>query len=217
MNSEVLLHEQVQGCRCKSPIGWAWFMCSWARVLAALWGGQGEWISDFHGFSTGVGESFFYSRLTQYLSFQTWEEMLLLSTHTSSKIPKTSASESAHPKPISFSFFFFCFISEVQFSSVRFSCSVVSDSLRPHESQHARPPCPSPTPRACSNSCPSSGWCHPLCVHVYKCGTVHRDRSRVAPAALSRQPRHFQATGKEPLHLLWQSRTSRPLSCDLLQ
>ena len=39
-------------------------------------------------------------------------------------------------------------------SSVHFSCSVMSDSLRPHESQHARPPCPSSTPRACSNSCP---------------------------------------------------------------
>ena len=47
------------------------------------------------------------------------------------------------------------------FSSVQFSCSVVSDSLRPHESQHARPPCPSPTPGAYSNSCPSSRWCHP--------------------------------------------------------
>ena len=47
-----------------------------------------------------------------------------------------------------------------QFSSVQFSCSVMSDSLRPHESQHARPSCPSPTPRAYSNSCPSSRWCH---------------------------------------------------------
>ena len=46
-------------------------------------------------------------------------------------------------------------------SSVQFSCSIVSDSLRPHESQHARPPCPSPTPRVHSNSCPSSRWCHP--------------------------------------------------------
>ena len=45
--------------------------------------------------------------------------------------------------------------------SVQFSCSVVSDSLRPHESQHARPPCPSPTPRVYSNSCPLSRWCHP--------------------------------------------------------
>ena len=46
------------------------------------------------------------------------------------------------------------------FSSVQFSRSVVSDSLRPHESQHARPPCPSPTP-VYSNSCPLSQWCHP--------------------------------------------------------
>ena len=46
-------------------------------------------------------------------------------------------------------------------SSVQFSHSVVSDSLRPHESQHASPPCPSPTPRVYLNSCPSSPWCHP--------------------------------------------------------
>ena len=54
-------------------------------------------------------------------------------------------------------FVFSCF----QFSSVQFSRSVMSDSLQPHESQHARPPCPSPTPRVHSNSCPSSRWCHP--------------------------------------------------------
>ena len=42
-----------------------------------------------------------------------------------------------------------------------FSCSVVSDCLWPHELQYARLPCPSPSPRACSNSCPLSGWCHP--------------------------------------------------------
>ena len=47
------------------------------------------------------------------------------------------------------------------FSSVQFSRSVVSDSLRTHELQHARPPCPSPTPGVHSNSCPSSRWCHP--------------------------------------------------------
>ena len=42
-----------------------------------------------------------------------------------------------------------------------FSRSVVSDSLRPHGLQHARLPCPSPSPRACSSSCPLSQWCHP--------------------------------------------------------
>ena len=45
--------------------------------------------------------------------------------------------------------------------SVQFSHSVMSDSLRPHESQHTRPPCPSPSPRVHSNSRPSSRWCHP--------------------------------------------------------
>ena len=47
------------------------------------------------------------------------------------------------------------------FLSVQFSRSVVSDSLRPHESQHTRPPCPSPTPGVHSDSHPSSWWCHP--------------------------------------------------------
>ena len=46
-------------------------------------------------------------------------------------------------------------------TSVQFSRSVVSDSLRPHESQHARPPSPSPTPGVHPDSCPSSQWCHP--------------------------------------------------------
>ena len=46
------------------------------------------------------------------------------------------------------------------FSSVQFSCSVLSDSLWPHEPQHARPPCPSPTPEVHPNPCPSSQWCH---------------------------------------------------------
>ena len=46
-------------------------------------------------------------------------------------------------------------------TSVQFSHSVMSDSLRPHELQHARPPCPSPTPRVHPNSCASSQWCHP--------------------------------------------------------
>ena len=52
------------------------------------------------------------------------------------------------------------FLSQVQ-ASVQFSHSVVSDSSWPHGPQHARLPCPSPTPRAYSNSCSSSQWCHP--------------------------------------------------------
>ena len=49
----------------------------------------------------------------------------------------------------------------IQFSSVQFSCSVMSDSLQPHGMQHTRPPCPSPTPGAYSNSHPLNQWCHP--------------------------------------------------------
>ena len=75
---------------------------------------------------------------------------------------------------ISYNVFFYWYIDEVQkngymmeketkknsLSSVQFSRSVVSDTLWPHESQHTRPPCPSPTPRVHSDLCPSSQWCH---------------------------------------------------------
>ena len=46
------------------------------------------------------------------------------------------------------------------FSTLQFSHSIMSDSLQPHGLQHAKPLCPSPTPRACSNSCPLNQWCH---------------------------------------------------------
>ena len=52
-------------------------------------------------------------------------------------------------------------LNKLLWSSVQFSRSVVSDSLRPHESQHARPPCASPTPGVYPNSCPLSQWYHP--------------------------------------------------------
>ena len=47
------------------------------------------------------------------------------------------------------------------YNTVQFSRSVISDSFQPHGLQHARPPCPSSTPRVYSNSCPLSQWCHP--------------------------------------------------------
>ena len=58
----------------------------------------------------------------------------------------------------------FCFLMKEKgkSASVQFSCSVVSNSLQPHRLQHTRLPCPSPTPRAYSNSCPLSQWCHPI-------------------------------------------------------
>ena len=72
----------------------------------------------------------------------------------------------------------------LQFSSVQFSCSVVSDSLRPHGLQHARLPCPSPTPRACLNSCPSSQGCHPAISS--------------SVVAFSSYPQSFPASGSFP-------------------
>ena len=72
-----------------------------------------------------------------------------------------------------------------------FSRSVMSNSLQPHGLQHARLPCPSPTPRACSNSCPSSRWCHP---------TIS---SSVVPFSSCLQP--FPASGSFQLSQLFAS------------
>ena len=75
--------------------------------------------------------------------------------------------------------------------SVQFSRSVMSDSLWPHGLQQAKPPCPSPTHRAYSNSCPSSRWCHP---------TVS---SSVVPFSSCSQP--FPASGSFPMSQLFTS------------
>ena len=62
---------------------------------------------------------------------------------------------------VAFSFFLFFFDSVLWCTLLFFNLSVVSDSSQPHGLQHTRPPCPSPSPRACSNSCPLSWWYHP--------------------------------------------------------
>ena len=72
---------------------------------------------------------------------------------------------------------------------VQFSRSVLSNSLQPHESQHARPPCPSSTLRAHPNSCPSSWWCHPVI------------SSSVVP--FSSCPQSFPASGSFPMSQLF--------------
>ena len=63
--------------------------------------------------------------------------------------------------------------------SVQFSSSVMSDSLWPHEPQHARPPCPSPTPGVHPNPCPLSQWCHPTFCHTLLLPTSIFSRIRV--------------------------------------
>ena len=77
---------------------------------------------------------------------------------------KEYVTSSLFDRPFSWTFRDGCFLFLLKYFavfSVQFSCSVVSDSLRLHEPQHARPPCPSPTPRVHSNPCPLSRWCHP--------------------------------------------------------
>ena len=81
---------------------------------------------------------------------------------------------------------YICYISSVQFSH-----SVMSDSLQPHGLQYARPPCPSPTPRVYSNSCPLSWWCHP---------TIS---SSVVP--FSSCPQSFPASGSFPMSQVFTS------------
>ena len=78
-----------------------------------------------------------------------------------------------------------------QHSSVQFSRSVMSDSLRPHEPQHARPSCPSLTPRVHPNPCPLSWWCHP---------TIS---SSIVP--FSSCPQSFPASGSFPMSQLFAS------------
>ena len=77
------------------------------------------------------------------------------------------------------------------FSSVQFSRSVVSDSLLPHELQHTRPPCPSPTPGVYTGSCPLSQWWHPTL------------SSSVSP--FSSCPQSFPASGSFPMNQLFVS------------
>ena len=92
-------------------------------------------------------------------------------------------------------FFFFLTFLDCGFvllssTSVQFSRSVVSDSLRPHESQHTRPPCPLPTPRVHPDPCPSSPWCHPAI------------SSSLVPFSC---PQSFPASGSFPMSQLFTS------------
>ena len=80
---------------------------------------------------------------------------------------------------------------ERKICEVQFSHSVVSDSLRPHEPQHARPPCPAPTPRVYPNPCPLSRWCYP---------TIS---SSAVP--FSSCPQSFSASGSFPMSQLFAS------------
>ena len=107
-------------------------------------------------------------------------------------------------------------------SSVQISRSVVSDSLWPHGLQHSRLPCPSPTPRACSNSCPSSWWCHPTIsssVVPFSSCLQSTPASRCFPVSMAPSIRirpsfpnsHSLPSGSfhQPLILMWTEWTSQ--------
>ena len=77
-------------------------------------------------------------------------------------------------------------------TSIQFSCSVVSNSLRPHGPQRARPPCPSPIPGASSNSCPVSWQCHPT---ISSCVILFSSHLQSFPVSGSFQMSQFSASG----------------------
>ena len=78
---------------------------------------------------------------------------------------------------------------------VQFSHSIVSDSLQPHELQHARTPCPSTTPQVYSNSCPSSRWCHP----AISSSVIPFSCLQSFPASGSFQMSHFFASSGQSI------------------
>ena len=81
-------------------------------------------------------------------------------------------------------------------SSIQFSHSVVSNSLGPHGLQHTRPTCPSPNPRAYSNSCPLSRWCHPT---ISSPVTPYSSHLQSSPASGSFQMSQFFASGGQSI------------------
>ena len=93
--------------------------------------------------------------LSKYLLFSLFLHSLGLLFFIISSKP---LSHKAISKPWALDFYFSF---SILLCSVQVSCLVMSDSLQPHGLQYTSPPCPSPTPRACSNSCPLSQWCHP--------------------------------------------------------
>ena len=87
-------------------------------------------------------------------------------------------------------------IDNINISSAQFSLSVLSDSLWPHELQHARPPCPSPVPGNYPNSCPLSRWCHAtISSSILPCSSCPQS----FPASGSFQMSHFFASGGQSI------------------
>ena len=144
--------EQAEVYSCWLTISFfSWLPGSISHLCNSLWSRSLDWHSDpFLLTNSCVHKASVKKALTPSLyRFQVlWFLLLLLSLVMS--WPLLSSAMDYKEKP-----------TRKIFSSVKFSLSVVSDSLRPHESQHARAPCPSPTPQIHSDSRPLSLWCHP--------------------------------------------------------
>ena len=111
-----------------------------------------------------VGDRCFKASVKCWLIRETSSVTLFNIANPTFTLPCCSSSLSSSTALIIYQTVCFTYLScleVISFSSVQFSCSVVSDSLRPHALQHASPPCPSPTPGVYSNTCPLSWWCHP--------------------------------------------------------
>ena len=124
---------------------------SWAEDPGGLQSMRQQSVRHYWAHTHKASKEDPYENATLFLSPHFPEILSLLSLAFSSAIifPSVITHHSLFP------------LTEDSVRSIQFSRSVVSNSLQPHESQHARPPCPSPTPRVYSNSHPSSWWCHP--------------------------------------------------------
>ena len=110
-------------------------------------------------------------------------------------LPKSGSPKLQYLRPL-IMLFVLWILTLIQFSSIQFSHSVLSDSLRPHGLQHTRPPCPSPTPRVYSNSCLLSRWCHPT---VSSSVVPFSSRLRSFPASGSFPMSHFCTSGGQSI------------------
>ena len=136
------------------PIWWIRLRPNWKRIILiqvpklpqAPW--QGPWGPGLRQFRMLVWGQLFSVALEKLRSGQPVrpDDVLCTTPQPGAKAPLARTP----PGPLAWSYF----------NSVQFSCSFMSNSLRPHGLQHGRLPCPSPTPRACSNSSSLSQWCH---------------------------------------------------------
>ena len=124
-----------------------------------------DWVTSLSCLGKGNGNPLQCSCLENPRDGGAWWAAVYGVTQSWTWLKRLSSSSSSYAL---FFFFFFlgCFV-------FQFSHSVVPNSLQPHELQHTRPPCPSPTPGVHSNSCPLSQWCHPAIsssiVHFFSC------------------------------------------------